>query len=334
MVYLLTLIFISSLMLTWGVRHYALARNIIDVPNHRSSHVIPTPRGGGVAFIMAFIFALPCMGYLSLAVFPVGLACVGAGLFVAALGFLDDHGHISARFRLAGHFLAGIFALYCFGGMPSIVILGWSLPSGWVLNGLAVFYLVWLLNLYNFMDGIDGLAAMEALTVCLSGAILYGLTGHVALIGLPLALAAAVAGFAWWNLPPARIFMGDAGSGFLGLTLGILSIQAAAAKPALYWAWLILLGVFIVDATVTLFCRLYRGCKVYEAHRSHAYQQAARRFGRHSWVTAAVFMVNTCWLLPIAVLVALDYIDGFMALLIAYLPLIGLSIKFKAGRVD
>ena len=334
MVYILLIVFILSITLTWGVRHYALARNIIDVPNHRSSHVVPTPRGGGVAFIVALLGSLPFIAQVGFIVLPVSMAFVGAGLLVAALGFLDDHGHISARFRLVGHFVAGLFALYCLGGMPALHVLGWILSAGWLLNILAVIYLVWLLNLYNFMDGIDGLAAVEALTVCLSGALLYALKGDYAFMGLPLALAAAVAGFSWWNLPPARIFMGDVGSGFLGLTLGILSIEAATVNSSLYWAWLILLGVFIVDATVTLLVRLCQGLRVYEAHRSHAYQHAARRFGGHAWVTGAVFIINVVWLLPMAILVACGYAEGFTALLIAYLPLLLLSIGFKAGRCD
>src|SRR5690606_30192313 len=120
------------------------------------------------------------------------------------------------------------------------------------------------------------------------GAILYALLETASLTDLPLLmLAASVLGFLAWNFPPARIFMGDAGSGFLGIALGILSLQAAWIAPTLFWAWQILLGVFVVDATFTLLRRLLRGEKVYEAHRSHAYQYASRRFGRHLPVTLA-----------------------------------------------
>ena len=323
-----------SLALTWCLRRYALAKNIIDYPNHRSSHIVPTPRGGGVAFIIAFLIAVPFVSYLGYVVLPVGVALLGAGLFVAALGFFDDHGHIPAYFRLLGHLSASVFALYWLGGMPSISFLGWVVPEGLLLSSLAVIYLVWLLNLFNFMDGIDGLASIEALSACLGGAFLYWLNGDQAMVGLPLALAAAVAGFLWWNFPPARIFMGDAGSGFLGLVLGVLSIQAATVKPQFFWGWLILLGVFIVDATVTLLFRLFQRFKVYEAHHDHAYQHAARRFASHFWVTFSILMINVFWLLPIAVLVDRVFIDGSTGLFIAYLPLIFLAIRFKAGRKD
>ncbi|MNQ74182.1 putative undecaprenyl-phosphate N-acetylglucosaminyl 1-phosphate transferase [compost metagenome] len=203
---------------------------------------------------------------------------------------------------------------------------------GWLGYALAAFYLVWLLNLYNFMDGIDGIASVEAICVCLGGALLYLLIGEGGAALAPLSLAVAVAGFLFWNFPPARIFMGDAGSGFLGIALGVLSLQAAWVAPQLLWSWLILLGVFIVDATWTLFRRLLRGDKVYEAHRSHAYQYASRKFGKHLPVTLAVAMLNLGWLLPIALWVGVGGVDGVLGLLVAYLPLVWLAVRFKAGE--
>lgn len=334
MFFLLIAIVILSLTLTWGVRHYAIAKNIIDCPNHRSSHTKPTPRGGGVAFILSFLMAVPFIGYAGFLSVPVSIAILGAGLCVAILGFLDDRRHIPASFRLLGHLCAAVFAMYCLGGMPSISFFGWMVPSGLLLNSLAVIYLVWLINLYNFMDGIDGIASIEALCVCLSGVFLYWLNGDYALISLPLALTSAVIGFLWWNFPPARIFMGDAGSGFLGVILGILSIQAAGVASQFFWGWLILLGVFIVDTAVTLLFRLLRGCKIYEAHCSHAYQQAARRLGSHLGVSLGVLVINLFWLLPIAVLVIEWSVNGSVGLIIAYLPLVILAIKLQAGKKD
>jgi Fuc2NAc and GlcNAc transferase len=128
--------------------------------------------------------------------------------------------------------------------------------------------------------------------------------------------------------------MGDAGSGFLGIVLGGLSLQAAWASPQLLWMWLILLGVFIVDATFTLFRRLLRGDKVYEAHRSHAYQFASRRFGKHLPVTLAVGVINLFWLLPIALCVTRYALDGALGVILAYAPLIALSVRFHAGELE
>ena len=334
------LLIVSLAVLAWFLtallRRYALARSLLDVPNARSSHSLPTPRGGGVAIVVAFLAGL-CLAFFA----GLGIAAelfyalLGAGLGIALLGFLDDHGHIAARWRLLGHFLAAAWALYWLGGLPPLAVFGGLLQLSWIGHVLAAFYLVWLLNLYNFMDGIDGIASVEAICVCLGGAILYALLETSLLTDLPLLmLAAAVLGFLLWNFPPARIFMGDAGSGFLGIVLGVLSLQAAWTNPLLLWAWLILLGVFIVDATLTLLRRLLRGEKVYEAHRSHAYQYASRRFGRHLPVTMAVAALNLVWLLPLAMLVAAGWLDGLLGVLIAYAPLVVLAWRFDAGRAE
>lgn len=323
-----------SLGLTSCLRRYALARRLIDVPNARSSHSEPTPRGGGVAIVLSYLLALPILGFWGAIAVDVMWALLGTGACVAVLGFLDDHGHIPVRWRLIGHFTGAIWALFWLGGLPPLTLFGFSLDLSWLGHLLAVVYLVWLLNLYNFMDGIDGLASIEAICVSLGGGLLYVLSGEArsAEVFLPLVLAAAVLGFLVWNFPPARIFMGDAGSGFLGITLGILSIQAAWVSSQLLWAWLILLGVFVVDATFTLFRRLLRGDKVYEAHRSHAYQYASRQYAGHLPVTMTVLLINLFWLLPMALWVGLEGIDGALGLVIAYTPLITLAVKYHAGE--
>ena len=334
LIWLLPVVAGFSFCLTLVLRRYALARSIIDIPNARSSHAVPTPRGGGVAIVMCFLMALPMLVIFNVIDLRSMCAFLGAGAGIAVLGFLDDHGHIAARWRLLGHFAGAIWAIYWLGGLPPLMFLGFSLDLDWLGHALAVIYLVWLLNLYNFMDGIDGLASIEAICVCIGGALLYAITSEQGMVLVPLLLTAAVAGFLFWNFPPARIFMGDAGSGFLGITLGILSIQAAWVSPQLLWAWLILLGVFVVDATFTLIRRLIRGDKVYEAHRSHAYQYASRQYGRHLPVTMTVLFINLFWLLPVALWVGLDGIDGALGLVIAYIPLIVLAVKYHAGELE
>lgn len=325
---------VASLLMTAGLRRYALARSIIDIPNARSSHSIPTPRGGGVAIVVAFLLTLPLLGQLGLAPLHYLVALGGAGALVAIVGFMDDHGHIAARWRLLGHFSAAVWALGWLEGLAPLNLFGVSVDLSWIGHALAAFYLVWILNLYNFMDGIDGIASIEAVSACLSASALYVLSGFTDLIWPPLILAAAVLGFLFWNFPPAKIFMGDAGSGFLGIALGIMSLQAAWVSPALFWAWLILLGVFIVDATVTLIRRFLRGDKVYEAHRSHAYQFASRRYGRHRPVTLAVAAINVLWLFPLAWCVVVLKLDGLTGVVLAYVPLVILAFKFKAGQLE
>jgi Fuc2NAc and GlcNAc transferase len=323
-----------SFALTFCLRRYALHKSLLDIPNARSSHSIPTPRGGGVAIVITHVLAMMLLvwaGMLGMAEFA---AMAGAGLLIAVIGFIDDHNHIAARWRLLGHFVAAGWGLFWLGGLAPLSFLGMTLDFGVLGSVLAAFYLVWILNLYNFMDGIDGIASVEALSVCGSAILLYLLTGHSDLVWMPLAMVAAVAGFLFWNFPPARIFMGDAGSGFLGVSLGLLSLQAAWASPALFYSWLILLGVFIVDATVTLVRRLFRGDKVYEAHRSHAYQFASRRYGNHLPVTVAVGVINVLWLLPVALAVTMLGLDGIIGIVVAYVPLVLLAIRFHAGELE
>lgn len=339
-VFLIVVSAVLSCALTALLLRYALARSLMDVPNARSSHNLPTPRGGGVAIVLAFLAGLSFAFLAGLGI-PTNLfyALSGAGLAIALLGFLDDHGHIAASWRLLGHFVAAVWALYWLGGLAPLAIGDSLVDLGWIGHVLAAFYLVWLLNLYNFMDGIDGIASVEAICVCLGGAVLYTLAGMSSPLTpsgeLPLLmLSACVAAFLVWNFPPARIFMGDAGSGFLGIMLGILSLQAGWVDSVLFWAWLILLGVFIVDATVTLFRRLLRREKVYEAHRSHAYQYAARQTGKHLPVTMAVLVINLFWLFPMAALVSLGWLDGLLGLLLAYTPLVLLAIRFNAGKLE
>lgn len=332
------LLLLSVFALSWGLtlvlRRYALAKSLMDIPNERSSHSTPTPRGGGVAIVVAFVVAVPVLWGLGLLALGelYGLLC--SGLIVAIVGFADDHGHIAARWRLLGHFIAAGLALFFLNGLPPLSVFGAMVDFGWLGNILALIYLVWMLNLYNFMDGIDGLASAEAICVCLGGALLYWQTAHDGLVWTPLILASAVTGFLYWNIPPARIFMGDAGSGFLGIILGVLTLKAGWASPELLWGWVILIGVFMVDATFTLCRRLLLRQKVYQAHRSHAYQHAAQQFRSHKRVTVTVVVINVAWLLPISMLVASGVLSGLLGVVIAYVPLAALAFYFNAGAVS
>ncbi len=261
----------------------------------------------------------------------LGLGLAGAG--VAIVGFLDDKGNITPKWRLLVHFTAATIVVYTVGGLPALSMFGYPLSLGWMGNLLAVIAIVWILNLYNFMDGIDGIAGTEALSALGIMACLL-IPMNTGLCAMHSLLAAAVCGFLFWNFPPAKIFMGDAGSGFLGLMLAALLLFSASTSPALFWSWLIMLGVFIVDATFTLTRILLRGEKVYEAHSTHAYQHATRKYGRHLPITLSVLTINLLWLSPIAFFVARGTLDGATGLCIAYAPLLVLAYRFKAGNID
>lgn len=327
------LVFAASCALTAGLWRYALHRDWLDIPNARSSHELPTPRGGGLAVVGTVLLALPVLWWLGFIALEVLIGLAGAGLLVALVGWLDDRGHVAARWRLSVHFMAAGWGIYWLGGLPPLVIMGADFDLGLAGDALALVALVWLLNLYNFMDGIDGIAGVEAVTVCLVGVFLLTVAapGNDTWI-LPLVLASAVLGFLAWNFPPAKIFMGDAGSGFVGLMLGLLLLDAAHIDQALLWGWLILLGTFVVDATVTLVRRVSKGDKFYEAHRSHAYQFLARKWGAHRPVTILYGAVNVLWLLPVAWLVVSGYLDGIVGLVVAYVPLVVFVWVCKAGN--
>ena len=326
--------FILTLLFTGYMRHYALKKNIIDNPNERSSHSVPTPRGGGVAVVCSYLLALAVLIYSQQLTVHIGLTLIGAGFVIALIGFLDDHGHINSMLRLAIHFLVAIGAVISLGGFAEVTIFN-GVQLGFIANIVAVLFLVWLLNLYNFMDGINGIASVEAITTTASMAMLYYLLNTSLNSDLLWLLAACVFGFLLWNFPKAKIFMGDACSGFLGLTLGILALIALKENLALFCAWIICLGVFVVDATYTLIKRVLNGHKMYDAHRSHSYQILSRKWDSHTPVTLAVAAINLLWLLPIAYITATQNIRyPEIAVLIAYIPLLLIAIKLKAGNLN
>jgi UDP-N-acetylmuramyl pentapeptide phosphotransferase/UDP-N-acetylglucosamine-1-phosphate transferase len=259
---------------TWLARRYALAYRLIDLPGARRSHSVATPRGGGIAIVAAMLLAL-LLAALGSTDEPLPLAGVGIGLLlVAAVGWIDDHRPLSPWIRLAVH----VVAAACLGAG----LIGSGAGEGRALIG-AILALV-LTNVWNFMDGIDGLAASQALLVAL-GCVLVA--SGIRSAFLPLALAAACAGFLPYNLPRAQIFLGDVGSGSLGYLLAALMAFQAGRAPADAILLLLPLSAFLVDATLTLGQRVLRGERWWLPHTQHAYQRWARHCARHGLVTSA-----------------------------------------------
>ncbi len=326
---------LASVVLTGLVRRFSLAHSILDIPNQRSSHSTATPRGGGLAVVVSA--SLGCLGLAAFGLISSRLliALLVGGSAVAAVGFVDDRRAVPAGVRLLIHIGAASFAVAWLGGLPVLRIGSHLVPLGWAGAALAVLSIVWTLNLFNFMDGIDGIAASEAVFVAGAGALLTLLHPDPAGgAGAAAVFCAAAAGFLVWNWPPAKIFMGDVGSGYLGFFLAVTALAEARNRPADLWVWLILGGVFFVDATVTLVRRFIRGEQVHEAHRSHAYQRLARRWGSHRPVTLAAVFTNLVWLLPWGLLAA-RYPDFATAILAtAFAPLVVLVIWAGAGKPD
>jgi Fuc2NAc and GlcNAc transferase len=283
---------LASAALTGWLRQLALARRWLDVPNERSSHSTPTPRGGGLAFaitVLAGVLVGGAAGTLS-ARTVIGIG--GGGALVAVIGWIDDHRQLSQQLRAVGQIAAAAWALAWLGGMPSLSLGAERIALGGAGVPIALLVIVWAINLYNFMDGIDGLAASEAVSVGIAGGVLAWLAGDPALGVLSLLVAASGAGFLYWNWPPARIFMGDVGSGFLGFMFGALAVLGERRATVPLLLWLLLGGVFVGDATVTLIRRLVRGDRWYAAHRTHAYQRAVAAGRTHRQVTLRVLLLN------------------------------------------
>ena len=306
----------------------------LDIPNERSSHLTPTPRGGGIAFVAASL-----VGFLLLILNNeldhadlLALCC--AGVIVAIAGYLDDRQKISgATIRLVFHAIGAIVLVVGIGFPSQISLFDRTINTGIIGSVLGVIYLVWLLNLFNFMDGTDGIAASEAIFVALAGAILnYQALSGINHSSAAVILAASTFGFLLYNWSPAKIFMGDVGSGYLGIVIGGLSLMAAKQQHELLWVWIILLAVFVSDATVTLIRRLLRKQKPHVAHRSHAYQHLAIRFNSHTKVSLLLLAVNIVWLLPIAFFVANKQIAGTTGVVVAYIPLLLAALVLNAGK--
>lgn len=276
------LAFLAAWPATAAIRGAAVRRDVLDRPNARSSHTVPTPRGGGLSFVAVVLLLL-----LAVAEQPGGgrlaAALLVGGLPVAAVGLVDDLRSLPAAVRAAVHTVAAAAV---------VLLLDLPLPGGWqglVLGAAAVVGLVWSINLYNFMDGIDGLAGGQAAVAAVALAVLVpgpGAVDHAA-----LALAGAVLGFLVLNAPPAKIFMGDVGSGFLGLVLGVLLLAASTSGAPALPVLALVVAPFLVDATATLAVRVARGERWYEPHRDHVYQRLTRRGWSHRRVSAGYVLL-------------------------------------------
>lgn len=312
-------------------RHLALRSEWLDVPNHRSSHEVATPHGAGVIILLVYCVYLAyalLTGALGTALLPLFLTPV----LVGVIGAIDDFHSVPSSLRLALYLCVVSVAVVLEIPLQSLDVGGWLLSSQWLLMPLTILAITWLINLYNFMDGINGIAGFEFLFVI--GAVLWLAQGHTSSMDLSLLLgvAAAVVGFLLWNFPAGKVFLGDVGSTFLGCMLGILIVYSASHWQLSPWVWGILLGGFVVDTTFTLLTRLLRGDRWFDAHRSHLFQILSRRWGSHSRVVGALILANLFWFLPLAWL-ARDFPHfGLYLMALAYVPPVIACYRLGAGK--
>jgi Fuc2NAc and GlcNAc transferase len=304
-----------SVTCTAATMTYARRRGLIDLPGKRRSHTQPTPRGGGIGIVAAILLAgVPAWGVLDPAAAWIQPAAFAAAvLAVALIGWRDDHAALSVLPRLAVHALAALLV-----GAAVLAQGGWFMTIGWAtLVPLAV-VLVGSVNAHNFMDGIDGILGQQGLFVLLGYGLLASGVGHPGLAALAFAAAAGCLGFLLFNFPPARIFMGDVGSGALGLAIGAVAVFLVQRSPALLWACAILPSAFLVDSGLTLARRMSTGQRWYAPHRQHLYQWLVRVNWSHARTDVAYMIWNLVVVAPLAWLAARWPARGIWLFVAAY----------------
>ncbi len=313
------------------IRRRAAALGLVAEVNARSSHNIPTPSGGVIGIVLAASLAGLFLAWsYPFDILPVLLA----GVLIAVLGYWDDRQPIPAKWRLGAHIVVT-------GAVASLVPLdviaaqiGLPLPEPVLFVALVLAGALWI-NLYNFMDGIDGLAASEAIFLLLAAlGLAWSATPEILAQGMfwwMAWLAAACLGFLLLNWAPAKIFMGDAGSTYLGLMLFFFALATTTSGWLSPPQWLILAALFLTDSLTTLVRRALRREKVWQAHKRHAYQNLQRRLGSHAKATLVYLGLNLVLLLPLAARAGVIPAYGWAFAGLAYAILIPAAIVAGAG---
>ncbi len=316
-----------SAVLVGILRRLALGWQILDVPNQRSSHESPTPRGGGLAIVVLSLAGYSGYG-LWLAAPPKAIIYIylaGAAL-IALISWIDDVRGLPNRVRFGVHLLSAILIILGIGAAWKIVAVPFfgDVALGMLGTVLALFWIVGLTNTYNFMDGIDGIAAAQALMAGAGWMILGAMSDQGDCVAIGLLIAAASAGFLWWNLPPAKIFMGDVGSAFLGFTFAVLPVIAAQRNNRLAAAGMILVWPFVFDSVFTLLRRLSKGENIFQAHRSHLYQRLVQNGWTHGQVSSLYAALAGIGIVPAAMFVRWPMAGSWLIVILLPLLAVGL----------
>ena len=318
--------FLSTIVGTRIFRSYAIHKGIVANPNFRSLHERPMPRGGGIVFSSVFIFAVIGL-WLAAAIDSSLMRAIVLGGGVATLsGFVDDIVQIGPKPKFAIQGALAAWVLYCFGSQP-LVDLPWT--PAWIDLAVSWLVLIWLMNLYNFMDGIDGMAASGAVLICITSIIALFLANADERLMLVFGLLAMCSlAFLLFNWPPAGIFMGDSGSLFLGYCFGVLIAWTVTDGQISVWTWLVVFGYFAGDTTTTTLLRIWSMKRWYAEHRSHAYQNLARIWGSHVKVVRGVTLYHVLWLLPLAIWSTLEPSTSPLAAAFAFAPVIVWTLRY------
>jgi len=312
------ILFLFSFLLTYLIKNYYIKHALLDEVNERSSHTVPTPHGGGIALSLTWFIGLYYL-YETSQIEPSLFYALLTGIIISIVSFFDDIYELSAKVRLLAQAIVAILGLYFIGGFSSIDFLYFSIENEILTNIFAFFLIVWFINLYNFLDGINGYAGSETVFLSLAGFILFASPVF-------LVLGAATLGFLVWNFGKAKIFMGDVGSTLLGYNVAIFTLYYANQESTNFWVWIILFGVFWFDATLTLFRRFKNGEKLSQAHKKHAYQRLTQAGYSHSEVVIASIFLN------ILLFVIVYYLPNILFSFLISLIVLYISIQYVDSK--
>jgi Fuc2NAc and GlcNAc transferase len=267
-----------------------MAQDLLDIPNDRSSHTVPTPRGGGLAIVIVLLLSGVVSLFLPQAPIDVLVCLLLATLAFSLLGWQDDKHDLPASVRFLIQLLIAVFAS---GWLLWAAVPGYSTSFALLaLLLLSTLWIAWMANLYNFMDGIDGISAVESLILGATTSYWFAISGVASMAIICIAVAGASVGFMRWNWSPAKIFMGDVGSLALGAFFAIIAIIGTTRLDIPLLAFLILYAVYLADSGVTLLHRIIKKEKWWQAHRSHFYQRAVQSGFSHAQVSLSVMALN------------------------------------------
>jgi len=321
---------------TAPLRGWLIAKGLVDQPGPRRSHCAATPRGGGLAVLVAWLIGTVVGALLVREDYATVAVVVLSSTLMALLGWRDDLRALGVGVRLAGQVLLVIGLLWWLGGVPQLSLGQHTLASPWLWNLLAVPAAVWLINAHNFMDGSDGLAATQAIWSACAYAVVFGAVDLPEMVLPAAVLAASCLGFLWWNRPRARIFLGDSGSLLIGAAMACFALVGAVSGKVSIWLSLLISALFAVDATVTLLARLLCGKRWYTAHRNHAFQRLLTMGWSHAQVLALYLALNVLVVLP-AILGArlrpdLDFVIALAVVTLLTLGWLGVQVAAKGEQ--
>ncbi|WNL15927.1 glycosyltransferase family 4 protein [Arcobacter cryaerophilus gv. pseudocryaerophilus] len=316
MIYLI--LFLISFSLTYFIKNYMIKKSLVASVNERSSHTVPTPHGGGIALAITWfigLFYLYFIGEISSNLFYALLF----GAVISIVSFFDDIYELSPKIRLIVQSIVAIGGLYFLGGFETFTFGIFDIQNPIFTNIFAFFMIIWFINLYNFLDGINGYAGSEAIFLALAGFILF--SGNHFLV-----LSVAVLGFLYWNWNNAKIFMGDVGSTLLGYNIAIFTIYYANEESTNFWIWIILFGIYWFDATLTLIRRKLNKEKLSQAHKKHGYQRLTQAGWSHYKVTNYSIGLN------IILFFIVYFVSNIFVAFILALIVLALSMKFVDNK--